>query len=104
VDSTPGAVGFTYDLDPPVPYRSGAITGAQGFKNELVYSGIDGDTLRISYREYADNLARPAFAQDLTYPIDSTGPTMIRFQAVQIEVIAANASEITYRVLSGFGP
>jgi hypothetical protein len=99
----PGTVGFTYGLDPPVPYRASPMTGAQGFKYELVYSGIDGNTLRIGYREYADNLARPAFAQDLTYPIHSTGPTMIRFQAVQIEVIEANASEITYRVLSGFG-
>ena len=99
----PGAIGFTYDLEPPIQYRTGQITGnASGYKYELLYQGIDGDTLRVGYREYVDSLARPAFAQELTYPLASDAETEIRFKSVRIEVISADASEVAYRVLSGF--
>ena len=98
----PGAIGFTFDLDEPVPYRAGEITKVEGFKNELIYSGVNGDTLRVGYREYADNFARPAFSQDLTYPLAEEGPTTIRFRAAEIEVLEAGASEITYRMVRGF--
>jgi hypothetical protein len=99
----PGAIGFTYDLEPPVQYRPGQITSdASGYKYELLYQGLDDNTLRVGYREYIDNLVRPAFAQELTYPIHSDGATEIRFKSVRIEVLSADASEITYRVFSGF--
>jgi hypothetical protein len=93
----PGAVGYTYDLEPPVPYRT-----TSGYKYELLYQGLDGNTLRIGYREYIDNLARAAFAQELTYPMMPEAATQIRFKSVRIDVLSADASEITYRVLSGF--
>jgi hypothetical protein len=67
-----------------------------------LYQGLDGNTLRIGYREYTDNLARPAFAQELTYPMASEATTQIRFKSVRMVVLSADASEITYRVLSGF--
>lgn len=98
----PGAIGFTYDLEPPVRYRLDQIIDASGYKYELLYQGLDENTLRIGYREYIDNLARPAFAQELTYPIRFGTATEIRFKSVRIEVLSANASTITYRVLSGF--
>jgi hypothetical protein len=73
----PGAIGFTYVLDPPVQYKSGQITGdASGYKYELLYQGLDGNTLRVGYREYIDNMARPAFAQELTYPVRSHPPPL----------------------------
>jgi hypothetical protein len=99
----PGSIGTTYELEPPVQYRPGEIAGdASGYKYELLYQGLDGNTLRIGYREYIDNLARPAFAQELSYPMNPGAVTQIRFKAVRIEVLSADASEITYRVLSGF--
>jgi hypothetical protein len=99
----PGAIGFTYDLEPPVQYRTAQITSdASGYKYELLYQGLDANTLRIGYREYIDNLARPAFAQELTYPMSPDASTQIRFKSVRIDVLSADASEITYRVLSGF--
>jgi hypothetical protein len=33
----------------------------QSFKEELIYSGISQDTLRVTYREYKGDFARPAF-------------------------------------------
>ncbi len=102
---SPGMIGFTYDLAPPPRYRKGQISNSgSGFKYELLYQGVDGKTLRVGYREYIDNLARAAFYQSLTYPLKTYSPTTIRFKSVRIEVLAADASEISYRVVSGFAP
>ena len=73
-----------------------------GFKKDLVYQGMQADTLRISYREYVDDMARPAFAQDLTYNIEEGGPTIVVFQNVRMEVLSADNSGVRYRVLQGY--
>ena len=38
------------------------------FKCEVIYLGKSGDNIRASYREYKDDIARPAFYQDLSAP------------------------------------
>jgi hypothetical protein len=99
----PGAVPYTYDADIPLAYRANEISNtAGGYKYEIVYQGLDGDVLRMLYREYVDNMARPAFQQELTYNVNPTGPTQIRFRSVAMEVTHAQGSDITYVVTSGF--
>lgn len=59
---------------PPLPYRSDAVGTGTGFRKELLYQGVQGDTMRLSYREFANDMARPAFQQDLTYNLEKPGP------------------------------
>ena len=100
----PGAVPITYETDVPLAYRSTEMSNtAGGYKNEIVYQGLDGNVLRMLYREYVDNMARPAFQQELTYNVNPAGPTQIRFRSVSMEVTSAQGSDITYTVKSGFG-
>jgi len=40
---------------------------ARYFKYDLLYEGIAGDVIKLTYREYTNNFARPAF---------STGPIL----------------------------
>lgn len=97
-----GAVaGRTID---PVPYRVGAQDRAilDGFKYELIYQGIDSGVVRVAYREYTDNLARPAFAQDLTYTLDVDGTTNARFRDLALTIHAADNNQIRYTVTAGF--
>jgi hypothetical protein len=99
----PGGIPYTYDADTPLVYKISEISNAAGgFKYEIVYQGLDGAVLRMLYREYVDNMVRPAFQQDLTYNLNPSGPTLVRFRSVSIEVVAAGGSEITYVVRSGF--
>jgi hypothetical protein len=82
----------------------------QGFamqktRKELVYNGVDGQTLNIAYREYSGDghthgrlLARPAFSQDLKYNID--GPSIVTFRDVTIQVLAADSSGISFVVVA----
>jgi hypothetical protein len=73
-------------------YRRGA------FKQELIYNGKSGNTIRLSYREYKDDFARPAFFQDLSYDL-SEGKT-IGFKGMKIEVNEATNSLIKFIVKS----
>jgi hypothetical protein len=93
--------GMTYDVN--VPYRAvETIVGNDGFKYELLYQGRDRDALRISYREFTGNLARPAYQQDLVYTLERPGPTAISFRGVRMEILSADNNEVRYRVLSWF--
>ncbi len=77
----------------------GTVDVSSGYINyELVYSGTDGQSLKISYREYtSDNLARASFYQDLVFNLSQ--PT-IGFRDVVIEVHAASNEAIEYTVIS----
>jgi len=103
VKAAPGAVWFTKGVSPPLAYERSEqmVPRTDSFKYEILYQGTSRNSLKLLYREYIDNLARPAFFQDVTYDLDSM-PTTVTFRTVRIEVLDANNNEIVYRVLSGF--
>lgn len=67
-----------------------------GFAAELVYSGISNSTLRVSYREYVNDMAQPAYSQELTYNLSESN--IITFRSVKIKISHADNSEIEYSV------
>lgn len=71
--------------------------GSESFKRELVYGGLSGSTISISYREFADGTARPAFTQDLKY--DLAESKVIGFRAARFEVAKASNVSLRYKVL-----
>jgi hypothetical protein len=75
---------------------------AGGFRRELIYSGTSKNTLSLLYREFLDDLLRPAFSQELKY--DLSEATVIGYKGARFEVISANNTEITYRVVRALGP
>jgi len=87
---------------PPVRYSTAEYIGPGGYKYELLYQGIDHGVVRLSYREFVDNLARPAFQQDVTYTLDGTGATMVSFKGVRMQIDHADNNGLDYRVLSAF--
>lgn len=99
----PGLVWFTYQLSPPVPFSEGevVIPRSDGFRRELIFQGKTGATLRLAYREYSNDMARPAYYQDATYDI-ATLPAVIAFRTAKIEVLAVDNTGMRYRVLGGF--
>lgn len=66
------------------------------FRMEFLYTGITGNTVRLTYREYIDDLARPAFYQDLTY--DMTESKTIMFKTLKIKIIESTNSYLKYIV------
>lgn len=71
---------------------------AAGENYEIIFTGRDESSLRFQYREYtSEDMARPAFSQDLTYPATSS---TIRFRGLTIEVQRVGNDDLTYRVVS----
>lgn len=77
-----------------------AIVDDYNYEQTLVFTGSDGKVLRFTYREFIDDMARPAYTIDATYDISKD--KIIRFKNVLIEIIEVSNQEITYKLLSGF--
>jgi len=74
------------------------VDKTRGFTNyEIVFTGITEEAINILYREYtSDDIARPAFYQNLVYPNDSK---TIRFKKIKISINEITNEGISYTVL-----
>ena len=70
---------------------------ADSFVKELVYGGVSQGTVAISYREFADKTARPAFTQELKY--DLSEGDVIGFRGARFKIIKAGNVSLRYVVL-----
>ncbi|MGE5567363.1 MAG: hypothetical protein ACM3YN_14555 [Parcubacteria group bacterium] len=79
------------------PVRETEVARSKPFSNyELLFNGSDGQTLRLTYREYSpDDLARTAFFQELTYPAQTR---VIRFRRLVLDVTHLDEQSISYVV------
>ena len=66
-------------------------------KKELIYTGVSKNIIAVLYREYQNDMARPAFSQELKYDLGEG--RVIGFKGARFEVIKATNLGITYRVL-----
>ncbi|WP_274883002.1 hypothetical protein [Vibrio harveyi] len=70
------------------------------FRRTLIYSGRVGDKLKISYREFNNNMARSAFSTEVEYDLGDSN--VIGYAGARLEVIKATNTEIVYRVIKNF--
>lgn len=68
-------------------------------QKELIYNGKSGSTIKLMYREYVDDLARPSFFQDLSYDLSES--KMISYKNVTIEIVEATNTVIRFKILKG---
>lgn len=66
----------------------------------LIYSGKIGNRITLGYREFVNEIARPAFSNDVTYDLSES--TTLGYKGARVQVISATNTEITYKVLAGF--
>lgn len=70
------------------------------FKKVFIYNGKAGSIIKFSYREFINDMARPAFTQELQY--DLSDGNIVGFKGLRIEILNTTNIEIEYRVLSSF--
>jgi hypothetical protein len=101
--TSPVASSKAYKLTPPnttfKAVESKTPFSEDGYINhEIIFTGIGANGISLLYREYTfGNMARPAFKQELVYPIDSKE---IRFRNYLISINSVSASKIQYTVKS----
>lgn len=86
---------LNYSLD-----RNTTIGGKKSFQRTLIYSGKIGDKITLGYREFTNDFARPAFSNDVVY--DLSASTIVGYKGARLEVLQANNTEITYKVIADF--
>lgn len=81
----------------PVEAHDAIVDKGGAYRNfEILYGGIDGQTLRFTYREYSfDDLARPAFSQAFSYPL---GSATVKFKNVTLRIVDAKPDALRYVV------
>lgn len=84
----------------PIPYKKSSGVVQSGFKYELIYHGIEESVVNISYREYSQDLARPAFQQELNYTLQSANTT-VNFRDIEMTIHQASNNTIDYTVRRG---
>ena len=85
----------------PVPYDmidTPASPSSDYFKMALTYLGGTGDVLRLSYREFSHDTARPAFTEELSFPLDQTFPQTITWRDTEITLIYIGKEGLRYRI------
>jgi len=73
---------------------------SNSFQQTLIYSGRIGNKINISYREFSNNSARPAFNNDVEYDLNTS--KRIGYKGALIDVIEADNSKIVYKVVKNF--
>ena len=75
-----------------------ASAGADYFRQVLTFSGGAGGVLRISYREFSHDVARPAFTEELSFPLEAAYPQTITWRDTRITLLGLDGSGLRYRV------
>jgi hypothetical protein len=77
-----------------------SFTTPNATQQTLYYNGLSGNTLRFTYREFKEDMARDAFTQDVTY--DLKLGEVIGFKSSRFKIIEADNLTVTYQVLTHF--
>jgi hypothetical protein len=80
--------------------RKRPVLQSDSFQQTLIYNGKVGNKLNIGYREFSNNLARPAFNNAVEY--DLTESNIIGYSGARIEIIEATNEFIKYKVIQNF--
>lgn len=91
----------TKKIQPPAPYDlvdTPAAAGSDYFRQNLVYLGAAQGVLRLSYREFSHDMARPAFTEELSFPLEATYPQIIAWRDTRITLLGISNAGLQYRI------
>lgn len=83
-----------------VPYSKipVSVSREDSFKSVILYQGANSDSIRFSYREFNNDMARSAFTEDIIIPREKF-PTMILIKNLQIEIKNVSGMGLQYRIV-----
>lgn len=77
-----------------------SVLSSTGFRRTLIYSGRVENKLKISYREYSNDMTRTAFNTDVEYDLNES--KLIGYSGARLEILSATNTKITYKVIKNF--
>ena len=102
-----GAVGGMASKVNPTKYQetvADRIIDGDGFRSIVYLTGIANNTLRLSYREFKNDFARPAFTQDLEFGLNDILPQEVNFKNVRMRILQADGNGLKYVIIGNNNP
>lgn len=89
-------------LPRPMPYKPAEVISptSDSLKQTVIFLGSTKDSMRLSYREFVNDMARPAFTEEYTFPLVATFPQPIAFKGVKMSVKAIDGEGLHYSITS----
>ncbi len=88
------------DLNPSVPYTRGAdfisTFAAGSFRNVLIYQGFAQSVLRVSYREFSNDYARPAFTEEYTFELGNDFPQEVVIRSKRFRILSVGPTGMRF--------
>jgi hypothetical protein len=83
-------------------YKKTTVSDNQtdSFQQTLIYSGKVGNKINIAYREFSNNIARPAFNNNVEYDLSES--KTIAYKGSQLEILEATNQSIKFKVIKNF--
>ncbi len=72
----------------------------ESFERRLIFSGRSGKVIRAEYREFRNDLARPAFSTELVFDLGRSH--VIGVKGSRIQILGVSNQAIKFRVLNSF--
>ena len=69
-------------------------------KEQLVYNGRAGDTLKFSYRQFFRDMSQPVRSEELQHNLQQGN--VVRLKGLQLEVDNATATQLDYKLVENF--
>lgn len=76
------------------------VVTANNFQQILIYNGRVGDQIKVAYREFSGDLARPAYSNEVQYDLGQSHE--ITYKGARIKVLQAGNDGIDYIVEKNF--
>lgn len=76
------------------------VLSVSDFQQTLYYNGKVGNKIKIGYREFSGDIARPAFSNEAEYDLSESD--VIGYKGATLKIIEADNIQIKYKVLSNF--
>lgn len=90
-----------YPLATPVAYHRDTVflpPVTAGLTRSILYQGATADGLKLSYREFSNDLARPAFSEDIIIPITKSFPQQFAVKGAVFTIFGIDGLGLTYQV------
>lgn len=97
--------GSPYPMQKPIKYtikQTEPLFESDSFVYTVLYQGKIGNKIKVSFREFVDNIARPSFTQDIEYELENDGVAVIGFKGLRMEVLKATNLDIKYKVTKDY--
>jgi hypothetical protein len=67
-----------------------------GFRREIIYQGMAAGSLKLSYREFKNDMARPAFSEDIQIPLSPVFPQQFAVKGLVFTAVAIDGMGFKY--------